>query len=181
MFTTTVTPRPTETSRTMPGDDLVPRPDTVMNRAFTLPAPPGTVWPWFNQLGRNRAGWYLPARLERAVPRRRRALRHIEPALQQLRAGDIIDDWGGRQATFEIVTHEAPHTLVHRSTRGRLHISWAITLTPEEPGTTRVHLRFRISGVGHRRLAEYGGGLIDLLTVAALAAGIRERLTAADR
>lgn len=177
MFTTTVAPRPDETSRAMPGDDLVPRPDAVMDRAFTLPAPPEEVWPWFNQLGKNRAGWYMPAWLERAVPPGRRALREIEPALQHLRPGDIIDDWGGRQATFEIVIHDAPHTLVHRSTRGRLSISWTITLTPEAFGTTRVHLRFRINGVKHRRLVEHAGGLVDLLTVAALAAGLRERLT----
>jgi hypothetical protein len=38
----------------------------------------------------------------------------------------------------------------------------------------RVHLRFRISGVKHRRLVACGGGLVDLLTVAAPAAGLRQ-------
>jgi hypothetical protein len=172
-----VDPRPGEITCAMPGDELVAAPDAVMDRAFTLPAAPAQVWPWFNQLGKNRAGWYLPAWLERAVPPRRRALRHLEPALQELKPGDVIDDWGGRNATFEIVTCDAPHALVHRSARKRLRISWAITLTPEGNGGTRVHLRLRISGVKHRRLLTYGGGLIDLLTVAALAAGLRERVS----
>jgi hypothetical protein len=67
---------------------------------------------------------------------------------------------------------------VHRSTRGHLEISWAIGLRPEAAGT-RVHLRFRMSGARHRRLVETGGGLLDLLTVAGLAAGLRERLAVA--
>jgi hypothetical protein len=177
-----VAPRPEETSAALAGDDVVPVPDIIMDRAFTLPVPPERAWPWFAQLGKNRAGWYLPASVERVVPARRRALRHIDPALQHLRPGDVIDDWGGRDATFEIVTHDPPHALVHRSRRGRLAISWAITLRPEArpggPGATRVHLRLRMGGVRHRRPAEYGGGLIDLLTIAGLASGLRERVRA---
>ncbi|VVJ17701.1 Uncharacterised protein [Amycolatopsis camponoti] len=176
MFGFGVAPLPAERTGAAAGDDLVPRPDVVMDRGFTLPAPPERVWPWFAQLGKNRAGWYLPAWIEAVVPRRRRALRRLDPALQRLRPGDVIDDWGGRDATFEIVTHDPPHTLVHRSTRGRLEISWAIHLVAAGGGT-RVHLRFRLSGARHPRLVEYGGGLVDLLTVAGLAAGLRERVT----
>ncbi|GAB1823721.1 SRPBCC family protein [Herbidospora sp. RD11066] len=168
-------PRASERLAGLPGDDLVPSPDAVMDRAFDLPVPPEAVWPWFGQLGKNRAGWYLPAWVETFVPRRRRALRHIDPSLQGLRPGDVIDDWGGRDATFEIVVHDAPHVLVHRSTRGHLSISWAIRLSSEGSGT-RVHLRFRIGGVKRPWLVVYGGGLIDLLTVAGLAAGLRERV-----
>ncbi|WP_206432788.1 hypothetical protein [Streptomyces sp. ADI93-02] len=147
-----------------------------MDRAFNLPAPPEAVWPWFNQLGKNRAGWYMPSWLERLMPRRRRALRHIAPALQHLETGDVIEDWGGRNATFEIVVHDTPRTLVHRSVRGRLRISWAIALIGEAGPSTRVHLRFKVAGVKHRRLVTHGGGFVDLLTVAVLAAGLRERV-----
>ena len=52
----------------MPGDDLLQRPDAVMDRAFTVNAPPDVVWPWLVQLGKERAGWYLPKRVERAHP-----------------------------------------------------------------------------------------------------------------
>ncbi|MFD6821483.1 hypothetical protein ACFWC5_14055 [Streptomyces sp. NPDC060085] len=177
MMSGSVDPTSAEITRALPGDDLVPHPDTVMDRAFTLPAPCEEVWPWINQLGKNRAGWYAPAWLEKFVPPRRRGLRRIETSLQNLAAGDVIGDWGGRDATFEIVVHQPPHVLVHRSTRGRLRISWTIILTDESGRATRVHLRFRINGVRHRRLVECGGGLIDFLTIAALAAGLRERLT----
>lgn len=177
MFRLGVAPRPAEVAVDMPGDDIVAGPDVVMDRGFTIAAPPERVWPWFAQLGKNRAGWYLPGWVETVIPPRRRGLRHLDPALQLLRPGDIIDDWGGADATFEIVTHDAPHTLVHRSTRGKLVLSWAILLTREGSATTRVHLRFRAAGIRHRRLAQYGGGLVDLLSVAGLAAGLRERVT----
>jgi hypothetical protein len=154
----------------------VPDAEVVMDRAFDLAAPPVAVWPWFAQLGKNRSGWYLPRWVERVLPPRRRALRRIEESLRHPRPGDVIDDWGGAGATFEIVTHDPSHTLVHRSTRGAMRPSWAITLRPARTGT-RVHLRLRIAGVRHRRLVEYGGGLLDLLTIAGLAAGLRERIT----
>jgi hypothetical protein len=165
-----------ERTAALPGDDLVPDAQVVMDRGFDLAAPPGAVWPWFAQLGRHRAGWYLPRAVEVLLPRRGRALRHIEESLQHLRAGDVIDDWGGRDATFEIVTHEPPSTLVHRSSRGAMHISWTIVLRPNDTGT-RVHLRLRLAGLRRPWLAEYGGGLVDVLTIAGLAAGLRERVT----
>lgn len=171
-----VRPRREEIAAAAPGDDLVSHPDVVMDRAFDLPAPPVVVWPWINQLGKDRAGWYLPARAEQFVPRRRRALRRIDESLQHLESGDVIPDWGGKSATFEIVTHQAPNLLVYRSTRGAMQLSWTIMLHPIPAGGTRMHLRPRMAGIKHRRLAEIGGGLVDLLTIAGLAAGLRERV-----
>ena len=73
--------------------------------------------------------------------------------------------------------------LVHRSTRGSTRLSWAIVLrdagTAQEP-RTRVALRLRLGPVRHLRLARTAGGLIDALTIAGLAAGLRERLAAGD-
>lgn len=171
-----VAPRPGEVAVTLPGDDLVADADVVMDRGFGLPAPPDRVWPWFEQLGKGRAGWYLPRWAELVVPPDRRALRRIDPALQRLEVGDVIDDWGGRDATFEVTVLDPPHTLVHRSARGDVRLTWAIVLNPEAGGT-RVHLRLRLAGVRRRRLAEVGGGLLDLVTVGGLAAGLRERVS----
>ena len=167
---------PDERAATLPGDEIVPQADVVMDRAFGLDAAPEQVWPWFVQLGKHRAGWYLPRLVERAVPRRRRALRHIDSGLQRLAVGDVIPDWGGRRATFELAVLTPPTVLVHTSTRGRMRLSWAIVLSGDPPASTRVHLRLRLGGVRHERLASIGGGLIDWLTIAGLAAGLRERL-----
>ena len=174
-----------EVAERLPGDELVTPADVVMDRAFTLDAPPEEVWPWLVQLGKRRAGWYLPRWVERAVPSSRRGLRRLEPRWQSLSVGDVIPDWGGRDATFTVAAVAPDRHLVHRSRRGRTRISWCLALTslpgPGGPGgsggseRTRLHLRLRMAPVRHRRLAEVGGGLVDLLTVAGLAAGLRER------
>ncbi|MFI7587646.1 hypothetical protein ACIB24_11280 [Spongisporangium articulatum] len=163
-----------ETAATRPGDALV-RADVVMDRAFTVPGAPELVWPWLQQLGKRRAGWYLPRSVERFVPRGRRAARHLDDRWQHLVVGDVIPDYGGRDETFTVAVIESPHTLVYTSLRGHTHVSWSITLTATGPDT-RVHLRLRLGPVKHRRLAETLGGLFDLLTIAGMAAGLRERL-----
>ncbi|MEJ2866050.1 hypothetical protein [Actinomycetospora flava] len=167
---------PTEEREPRPGDDLVVPADVVMDRAFTLACAPGDVWPWIAQLGKRRAGWYLPARVERLVPRRRRAAVRIVDRWQHLAPGDVIPDYGGRDETFVVDEIEPPHVVVYRSRRGRTDVSWSITLRPMDGGT-RVLLRLRLGPVRHVRLAETLGGAVDALTIAGLAAGLRERLS----
>jgi hypothetical protein len=163
--------------RTLPGDELIPRADVVMDRAFDLPAPPAEVWPWFVQLGKKRAGWYQPRNVERFLPASRRALRRIEPTFQQLRIGSVIPDWGGRHETFEVAILDPPQALVHTTQRGRTFGSWAIVLTPYEGDTaTHVQLRLRLAPVKRIRLAMTAGELLDASTIAGLAAGLRERV-----
>jgi hypothetical protein len=168
-----------DVARALPGDDLVPNADVVMDRAFDLPASPEVVWPWFVQLGKKRAGWYLPRSVERFVLPARRALRHLEPSLQVLRVGSVIPDWGGRHETFRVAILEPPHALVYTTQRGRTFGSWAIVLTPyDDSGTPATHVQFRLrlSPVKHQRLAGTAGELLDASTIAGLAAGLRERL-----
>jgi hypothetical protein len=162
-----------EVAAPLPGDDLVAG-DVVMDRGFDLPAPPGEVWPWIVQLGKRRAGWYLPTGVERAIPRGRRALRTVDPALQHLSVGDVIPDWGGKDATFTVAGIEPEQHLLYTSTRGRTSMTWCLNLTPSGAGT-RMHLRLRLAPVKHVRLAHALGGFMDWLTVVGLAAGLRER------
>jgi hypothetical protein len=161
----------------LPGDDIVTDADIVMDRAFSLPGNPVHVWPWFVQLGKNRAGWYLPRVAESMLPRKSRALRSIEPSFQDLQVGKIIDDWGGRDGYYEVAIVKPPQVLVHKSKRGAMQISWAIVLAPEETESTRVHLRLRLAGVKRKFLFEIFGGLIDAFVTVGLAAGMRERLS----
>ena len=166
-----------EVGAELPGDELVSA-DVSMDRAFTLDAAPSVVWPWLVQVGKDRAGWYLPRVVERFVPRGRRAARRLDPRFASLEVGQTISDWGGRDATLTLVRMEAPHVLVYRSRRGRTSFSWALVLRDVD-GRTRVHSRVRIGPVRRRRLAEYGGGLFDAATIAGLAHGLRERLAEA--
>jgi hypothetical protein len=159
----------------LPGDELVEA-DVVMDRGFDLPAPPDEVWPWLVQLGKRRAGWYLPASAERFVPPSRRALRRIEPRWLDHEVGDVIPDWGGADATFALAAIDPPRTLLYTSRRGHTDLTWCLHLTPIGTGGTRVHLRLRLGPVRRRRLAATAGGAIDALTVIGLAAGLRERV-----
>jgi hypothetical protein len=170
---------PDEVAAALPGDDLVSA-DVTMDRAFTLDAPPSTVWPWLVQIGKERAGWYLPRVVERFVPRGRRAARRLDPRFASLEVDQTIADWGGRDAALTVSEVSAPHTLVFASRRGRTSFSWALALTDLDDGRTRVHSRVRIGPVRRRRLAEHGGGLFDAATISGLANGLRERLTAAE-
>lgn len=169
-----VRPTPAEKLAPLPGDRIVSDADVVMDRAFTIDSAPAVLWPWFVQLGKRRAGWYLPRVVERLLPRSRRALREIDSRWQDLAVGDAIPDWGGKHETFTVVQLEAPSTIVHTSTRGNVDLSWAITLSGQD--STRVHLRLRLGGVKHRRLAAWAGGGFDWLTIHGLAAGLRERI-----
>jgi hypothetical protein len=161
------------------GDDLVPDADVVMDRGFDAPGTPEQVWPWLVQLGKGRGGWYFPRTVERFIPRSRRAARSVQAEWQDLAVGDVIPDYGGPEEFFEAAEVEPPGPsgghLVYRSERGRMQVSWAITLTPAPVGT-RVHLRLRLGPVRRVWLARSGGELIDALTIAGMAAGLRERL-----
>jgi hypothetical protein len=162
-----------------PGDDLIGRADVVMDRAFTVAAAPAVVWPWLVQLGKKRAGWYLPAGAERFLPSGRRAARDIRPAWQRLAVGDVIPDYGGRDETFEVAAIEPGSVLVYRSVRGRMNVTWSITLRPVRVrgrDGTRVHLRLRLGPVRRRWLARTAGEFIDALTIAGMVAGLKERL-----
>jgi hypothetical protein len=152
------------------------RADIVMDRGFDLPAPPDEVWPWLVQLGKRRAGWYLPAPVERLLPPSRRALRRIDARWLDHQVGDVIPDWGGADATFTLAASEEPRTLLYTSRRGHTDLTWCLHLSPLGTDGTRVHLRLRLGPVRHQRLASSVGGAFDALTIMGLAAGLRERV-----
>jgi len=106
----------------------------------------------------------------------RRAARTLDPRWQGLTVGDAIPDYGGRDETFEVVEVVPGSHLVYTSRRGHTDVSWSLHLAPANGGT-RVHLRLRLGPVTHTRVAETLGGALDALTIAGLAAGLRERLT----
>jgi hypothetical protein len=170
-------PSAAERAAALPGDDLVPVAEVVLDRACTLPGPPEQVWPWLVQLGKARAGWYLPRWFEYLMPPSRRGLRRIEPRWQGLAVGDVIPDWGGKHATFQVALLDPGASLVYWSSRGRTNLSWAIVLHPLAGGRTRLQFRLRLAPVRHRRIAELAGGFFDQLSILGLAAGLRERLT----
>src|SRR5258708_19664341 len=49
-----------ESTRPLPGDDLIASPNFEMTRAVNIDAAPDAVWPWIAQIGRNGPGFYRP-------------------------------------------------------------------------------------------------------------------------
>ena len=52
-----------------PGDELVDAAATL-DREYVLHATAADVWPWLEQVGKSRAGWYAPGWFERLTPSR---------------------------------------------------------------------------------------------------------------
>jgi hypothetical protein len=169
----------------LPGDEIVSDAAMVFDRTREIRATPEVIWPWLVQLGKRRAGWYLPSRVERLlVPPGRRGATALEPRWQGLGAGDRVPDYGGRDEELEVASIDPPHALVYRSERRNAVFSWALLLRPAGPGATIVHLRFRgrIKSTGWRRRIVIGGGeLFDRVTAELMLAGLAERVEADRR
>ncbi len=168
--------------RVLPGDDLIPEAEVVMDRLVRLDAGAATVWPWLVQLGKGRGGWYLTRRLERLTPRRKRALRAIDSSYQQLEVGDRVADYGP-DGWFQARVVDPPHALVWWSERGRdLRLTWALVLDEAGPGASDLHIRLRINRtIGQRApaLVSWGAERFDAFTIRIMVAGLRERLARA--
>ena len=97
---------PDEATRSLPGDDLVPKAEAIDTRGIEIAAPPATVWPWLVQMGYGRAGWYSYDGLDMNHPSADRIL----PAFQALAVGDVLptDPGGG----FEVRVVDPGRALV---------------------------------------------------------------------
>jgi hypothetical protein len=171
--------RPGEAERVLPCDGELPGAAIVIDRATTLPATPEVVWPWLTQIGKDRGGWYFPRWFERGIPAAHRGATTLRASYGSLTVGEKVLDWGPGVPQLEAIVVDEPHDIGYRSTRGRTHLTWELNLTPDGPAASRLHLRLRID---RRRdwatpAVVYLGGLFDWLTVIALFAGLKERLT----
>lgn len=156
----------------------MPGANVVFDRSRRIAAAPDAVWPWLVQLGKGRAGWYLPARTERVVPPGRRAIRSIDSRWQQLAPGDHVPDYGGRNETLEAVLVDPPNALVYRSQRRGTRFSWALVLEPVD-GHTLLRLRFRggLRSTGWRRRAlAAAGDFFDWAACELMLRGLAERV-----
>jgi len=193
----TLPPVPNDDTRPLVGDELVPGATVAMNRVAVLEYSAEAIWPWLAQLGKGRAGWYMPRRLERflvPVPKWRGA-REILPEFQQLEVGERVPDYG-RDEWFEVASIEPPKHLVYRSLRGwpgegawpapgeritpkTMVLSWAIVIEELGPEQTKIHLRLRArkgQSVKASRAFTLVGDQFDRATVLLMFAGLRERL-----
>src|SRR5258707_13036497 len=100
----------------MPGDDIVPDAAVVMDRERVLPAPARDVWPWIVQLGKDRAGWYMPRWVDWVfIPRHRRAVRGVDDPGQAFAPRPPIPGWGSGGPPVPVGPIGAPPALGFQS------------------------------------------------------------------
>ena len=147
-----------ELARTYPGDDLSRDAIYSATHAVTIAATPEVIWPWFVQLGQDRAGFYSYATLENLVGAQMPTVERIAPEFQTERSvGDTIplgspERFNGQAA--QIVARIEPQRSLVLVTPGdwanvqaggiALHGTWSFTLVPLDPYRTRVIARFRL-------------------------------------
>ncbi len=117
----------TEVRRSMPGDELVPRPKSQMTLAITIQAPPDRIWPWYAQLGCRRGGWYSYDLLDNGgVPSADRIISEY----QQIKVGDEV--WGtpDGKLRFPVALVEPGRVLV---LGGTMNTRTGKTAAPDDP------------------------------------------------
>ncbi|WP_439657779.1 SRPBCC family protein [Lentzea sp. HUAS TT2] len=130
-----------EAQSTLPGDDLLRRPDLLTTRAITIAAPPSRIWPWLVQMGSGRGGAYTYDWIENLFGLNMHSADEILPEFQDLHVGEVLPvGEGGPTLLVEIL--EPDHALVLRSDDGRW--VWAFVLH-EVVGGTRLISRNRIT------------------------------------
>lgn len=170
-----VTATKKECEKRLPGDELINTPDMTIDSAFTLSRPPGEVFPWFVQLGKKRAGWYFTRRTEKLFFPSARGIWRIDPRFQQLKVGDRIPDYG-KDGYFDCFYLKKDHAIGYTSTRGSITMTWVLAFEKNHAGT-RVHIRLRASGFRHKSVVLMKVGyLFDRVTIAWLAAGLKQRI-----
>jgi hypothetical protein len=147
-----------ELARTYPGDDLSKDALYSATHAVTIAATPQTIWPWFVQLGQDRAGFYSYTYLENLVGAKMPNAERIVPEFQQERkVGDTIllaspERFTGEAA--QIVARIEPQRALVLIAPGdwanvlaggiALHGTWSFILEPLDPYRTRVIARWRL-------------------------------------
>ena len=141
-----------EADMPLPGDHLIPEPDSVQTMAVTISAPPAQVWPWLVQMGVDRAGlysytWVENGLLHLGVTNADR----IHPEWQDLAVGDTIAFTpahypGGRMGPRVVELESGRHLVLDASPgapAGTVTGTWQFILHEADDGGTRLLLRTR--------------------------------------
>ncbi|KAK3679950.1 hypothetical protein LTR78_000327 [Recurvomyces mirabilis] len=164
--------------------DFAPFSVMVYDQTRTMHASRAEIWPWMLQLGKGRGGWYCPASWEKWMPQSWRATRSVNPAWQDLKPGDRVDDYGfSVEDYFDVVAISSEEVLIYRSDRYGARFTWTLMLhelDTDADGTPRtlVHLRFRgqIAATGIRKwVVVNGGGFLDWIFTYPMLLGMQER------
>jgi hypothetical protein len=171
--------------RKLPGDSIVVHSNWTIDRAAVLNAPIDKVWPWIEQLGKGRAGWYAPSWMEKTF--NSHALDSIDSKYQHVKPGDILDDWG--PGVQEVVQIQKPNILLVKCLRKPdlkkgetkptrpMEITILTMLEPIDSTHTRIIFRWR-SHIAwyYYPLVRPLGGTFDYTFFKVMVSGLNQRL-----
>jgi hypothetical protein len=135
-----------------PGDELVPSPRYVYNRAVTVQASSAEIYPWLVQMGAEKGGMYSYTWFETYVLRCELVnADRIHTEWQALNVGDQVKmcpgDWG--PPAYEVAQLEPNQAVVlGHYENGRWSDVWQFILIPQIDGTTRLVARGRETKTG---------------------------------
>lgn len=131
-----------EQTMVIPGDEMVPNPQSVSTRALTINAPVDKVWPWLAQMGQGKGGMYSYDFLENIFGCDIHSSDKIVPEWLDIKAGDTVQLDGKRRAPgMPVVAVDQGKTL----TLGGSHWLWTFYLMKVDEKTTRMVVRNRSS------------------------------------
>lgn len=130
----------------LPGDELVPEPQSIVTHAITINAPPSAVWPWLLQFGQERGGFYSYQRLENLIGCDIHNFYQIDPDRQITAIGERVSLGATDQFPHYIVNAIEPeHALVLLGEDDDLRTTWQYVLEPAGTDQTRLLIRSRFS------------------------------------
>jgi hypothetical protein len=138
-----------EKTRTLPGDERIPRAIDTLTHGVTIRGSPGDVWAWLVQMGAGtRAGWYSYDCLDNG---RQPSAARIVPELQHPAVGSIFPALPGATDGFTLLAMEPEHVLIlgWLAPNGTTEVTWTFFVREVAPGVTRLLVRAR-GGPGYR-------------------------------
>ena len=136
-----------EISQSLPGDELLPKPDGESTMAISIDAPPEDIWPWLLQMGQERGGFYSYTWAENLMGFDIHNADEIIFEYQDLAVGDTVrlaraDRFPNTKLEVASITPE--QSLVLQSPDQPPWWVWAFVLDPVDATETRLIVRARI-------------------------------------
>jgi hypothetical protein len=149
-----------EIAASFSGDELVPSPRIIYNRAITVNATAEEIYPWLVQMGAEKGGMYSYTWFETNILRCELInADRIHEEWQGLKMGDKVkmcpdEDWGPPAYEVALMKTNQVFVIGHQSSspadqeNGTWSDVWQFILVPQADGTTRLIVRGRDTKTG---------------------------------